>query len=228
MVENVRQMVAAVGIPLIADADTGYGGPLAVERTVKAYEAAGVAALHLEDQVWPKRCGHLAGKEVIPEAEMVAKIRAAVAARRDPDLRLIARTDAIAVTGFADAMARAHAYAAAGADVLFVEAPTTIEQVEAVPRSLDAPCLFNHAPGGRSPLLPLARLRELGYAVILLPVQTLFAAARAMTDYLRELAQAGETAPLDARLMAFTDFNELVGVPELLLRERRFGEARDA
>lgn len=222
MVENVRQIAAAVRIPLIADADTGYGGPLAVERTVRAYEAAGVAALHLEDQVWPKRCGHLAGKEVVPREEMVAKIRAAIEARRDPDLLVIARTDAIAVTGFDDALARAEAYAEAGADVLFVEAPTTVAEIEAIPRALGKPCLFNYAPGGRSPLLPFRQLAALRYAIVLLPVQTLFAAAAAMAEYLAALRLAGEPAGLDGRLLPFAEFNALFGVGELLERERRF------
>jgi 2-methylisocitrate lyase-like PEP mutase family enzyme len=228
MAENARHMAAAVGIPLIADADTGYGGPLAVQRTVRAYEAAGVAALHLEDQVWPKRCGHLAGKAVVPADEMVAKVRAAVEARTDPDLLVIARTDAIAVTGFEDALARAEACAAAGADVLFVEAPTTVAEVEAIPRRLAAPCLFNMAPGGRSPQLPVARLRALGYAIVLLPVQTLFAAAAAMAGYLESLRATGEPGDLDGRLMGFAEFNGLFGVDELLERDRRFrsGPAR--
>jgi len=226
MVENVRQIAAAVRIPLVADADTGYGGALAVERTVRLYEAAGVAALHLEDQVWPKRCGHLAGKEVVPGEEMEAKIRAAAAARRDPDLLLIARTDAIAVTGFDDALARAEAYAKAGADVLFVEAPTTLAEVEAIPRRLAAPCLFNYAPGGRSPLPPIRRLAALGYAVVLLPVQTLFAATRAMAGYLDALRQTGEAAGLDDRLTPFADFNALFEVPDLLERERQFRAPR--
>lgn len=222
MVENVRQMAAAVRIPLIADADTGYGGALAVQRTVRAYEAAGAAALHLEDQVWPKRCGHLAGKEVVPCQEMVARLQAAVEARTDPDFLIIARTDAIAVTGFEDALHRADAYARAGADVLFVEAPTTVAEVEAIPRRLERPCLFNYAPGGRSPLLPLARLRALGYALVLLPVQTLFAAARAMAEYLAALRALGEAAPLDDRLMSFAEFNALIGATALLEQERRY------
>lgn len=222
MLENARLLAATVRIPLIADADTGYGGALAVERTVRAYEAAGVAALHLEDQVWPKRCGHLAGKEVVPREEMVARIRAAAEARRDPDLLLIARTDAIAVTGFDDALGRAEAYARAGADVLFVEAPTTVAEIEAIPRALGKPCLFNYAPGGRSPLPPVRRLAALGYAIVLLPVQTLFAAAAAMAGYLAALRQAGEPAGSDDRLMPFAEFNALFGVPDLLERERRF------
>jgi 2,3-dimethylmalate lyase len=222
MLDNARVLAATVRIPLIADADTGYGGPLAVERTVRAYEAAGVAALHLEDQVSPKRCGHLAGKEVVPRDEMVARIRAAVEARRDPDLLLIARTDAIAVTGFEDALARASAYAKAGADVLFVEAPTTVAEVEAIPRALPVPCLFNYAPTGRSPLLPLGRLAALGYAIVLLPVQTLFVAAAAMAGYLAALRQAGEPDTAVPPAMPFADFNALLGVPELLEREQRF------
>jgi 2-methylisocitrate lyase-like PEP mutase family enzyme len=228
MVENVRQMAAAVTIPLIADADTGYGGPLSVERTVRAYETAGAAGLHLEDQVWPKRCGHLAGKETVSREEMVAKIRAAVAARRDPDLLLIARTDARAVSGFDDALTRARAYGEAGADVLFVEAPTTLAEVEAIPKTLALPCLFNYVPGGRSPLPPFARLREWGYAIVLLPAQTLFAAARATADYLALLRAADDARGLDDRLMSFADFNQLVGVPEMLARERSFHGAPDA
>ncbi|MGH7268305.1 MAG: isocitrate lyase/PEP mutase family protein [Candidatus Rokuibacteriota bacterium] len=227
MAESVRQMAGAVRIPLIADADTGYGGALAVQRTVRAYEAAGAAALHLEDQVSPKRCGHLAGKDVVPPEEMVARIRAAAEARTDPDLLLIARTDAIAVTGFDDALERARAYARAGADVLFVEAPTTVAQVETIPKALDVPCLFNYAPGGKSPLPPVARLAALGYAIVLLPVQTLFVAARAIHGYLAALRQSGEPSGLDERLMAFAEFNELIGVPEMLARERRFRPAAE-
>lgn len=222
MVENVRQMVASVPIPLIADADTGYGNPLHVRRTVQAYEAAGVAALHVEDQVWPKRCGHLAGKQVIPTDEMAQKIRAAVEARQDPDLLIIARTDALALSGFDDALRRAEAYAKAGADVLFVEAPTTVAEIEAIPKALNRPCLFNYAPGGRSPLLPLSRLRALGYAIIILPVQTLFVATRAMADYLQALRATDDPATLEDRLIPFSEFNDLIGVTEFLALADRY------
>lgn len=222
MVENVRQIAASVSIPLIADADTGYGNPIQVRRTIQAYEAAGVAALHLEDQVWPKRCGHLAGKQVIGAQEMAEKIRAAVDARQDPNLLIIARTDALAVNGFDDAMQRATLYAKAGADVLFVEAPTMLAQIEAIPKALDRPCLFNYAPGGRSPLVPLSQLRALGYAIIILPVQTLFAAARAVAAYLEAVRAADDPASLDDRLMPFTEFNDLLGVTELLAMAERY------
>ena len=224
MVENVRQMAAAVSIPLVADADTGYGGVLAVERTVRAYEAAGAAALHIEDQVSPKRCGHLAGKAIVPLAEMVAKVRAAVAARRDPDLLIIARTDARAVTGFDDALARGRAYGEAGADILFVEAPTSRAEIETIPSRLERPCLFNYVPGGQSPLPSLGELAAWGYAIVLLPVQTLFAATRAMRDYLAALRRTPDARTLDDRLTSFADFNALVGVPALLERERAYGD----
>jgi 2,3-dimethylmalate lyase len=222
MADQVRNMAGAVSIPLIADADTGYGNALSVRRTVALYEAAGVAGLHLEDQQSPKRCGHLTGKLVVPVEEFAGKIRAAVDARTDPDLVLIARTDAIAVTGFDDALRRAEAAVKAGADMLFVEAPTTEEQIEHVARAFDAPLLFNYAPGGRSPLLPFARLRELGYAVILLPVDTLFVAARAVQAFLREVKARDAVLPLGDRYLAFKEFNELIGVAEQLTLGQRY------
>ena len=214
MADQARNVAGAVSIPLIADADTGYGNALNVRRTVALYESAGVAGLHLEDQQMPKRCGHLAGKVVVSAEEFAAKIRAAVEARTDPDLVIIARTDAIAVNGLDDALRRAEAAVRAGADMLFVEAPTTEEQIERVARAFDTPLLFNYAPGGRSPLPPFARLRELGYAVILLPVDTLFVAARAIQSFLRELKEGDAALPLADRYIPFQEFNELIGVPE--------------
>jgi 2-methylisocitrate lyase-like PEP mutase family enzyme len=193
MVDQARNLASAVSIPLIADADTGYGSALQVRRTVQQYELAGVAALHLEDQAAPKRCGHLAGKQVVPVEEFAGRIRAAVEARTDPDLLIIARTDAIAVTGFEDAVGRAAAAARAGADVLFVEAPTSEAEIEALPRRLDRPLLFNYAPSGRSPLLPFARLRALGYAIVIVPVDLLFVATRAMQRALAELRDRDAT-----------------------------------
>jgi len=222
MADHARNMAAAVSIPLIADADTGYGNALTVRRTVALYEAAGVAGLHLEDQQLPKRCGHLAGKLVVPVDEFAAKIRAAVDARTDPDLVVIARTDAIAVNGFDDALRRAEAAVKAGADMLFVEAPATIEQIERVARAFDTPLLFNYAPGGRSPLLPFGRLRELGYAVILLPVDTLFVAARAIQTFLRDAREADGVLPLAARYVPFAEFNELIGVTEQFALGERY------
>jgi len=207
MADQARNMAAAVSIPLIADADTGYGNALHARRTVTAYEAAGVAGLHLEDQQLPKRCGHLAGKRVIPA---------------EPDLVIIARTDAIAVNGFDDALRRAELAVKAGADMLFVEAPTTEEQIERVARAFDTPLLFNYAPGGRSPLLPFTRLRELGYALILLPVDTLFVAVRAMQAFLADLKDGGEVLPLAERCIPFPEFNELIGVAEQFALGERY------
>ena len=156
MVDNARRIAAAVDVPVIADADTGYGNAINVVRTVQAYEQAGVAGIHLEDQVMPKKCGHMSGKAVIPADEMAGKIRAAVAARRDPDFLLIARTDAAAVEGLSAALDRARTYADAGADVLFVEAPTSEEDIERVATELRgvAPLVFNWAEGGRTPPMP--------------------------------------------------------------------------
>ena len=216
MVDQARNLAAAVSIPLIADADTGYGSTLQVRRTVQQYEAAGVAALHIEDQVAPKRCGHLAGKQVVPVEEFAARIRAAVAARTDADFLVIARTDAIAVTGFDDAVDRAGAAARAGADVLFVEAPTTEAEIEALPRRLDRPLLFNYAPSGRSPLPSFARLRALGYAVVILPVDLLFAATRAMQRLLTELRDYDATPRDPERLVSFQQFLDLIGLSEQL------------
>jgi len=222
MADQARNVAGAVSIPLIADADTGYGNALNVRRTVALYESAGVAGLHLEDQQMPKRCGHLAGKIVVSAEEFAAKIRAAVEARTDPDFVIIARTDAIAVNGLDDALRRAEAAVKAGADMLFVEAPTTEEQIERVARAFDTPLLFNYAPGGRSPLPPFARLRELGYAVILLPVDTLFVAARAIQSFLRELKEGDAALPLAERYIPFKEFNELIGVPEQFSLGQRY------
>jgi hypothetical protein len=210
MVDQARNLAAAVSIPLIADADTGYGSALQVRRTVQQYEAAGVAALHIEDQVAPKRCGHLAGKQVVPAEEFVGRIRAAVEARTDPDLLVIARTDAIAVTGFDDAVGRAEAAARAGADVLFVEAPTSEAEIEALPRRLDRPLLFNYAPSGRSPLPPFARLRALGYAIVILRWISC-SSRRGDAARARRPPRPGCDAPAE-RLVSFQEFCDLIGL----------------
>ncbi|HEX5815241.1 MAG TPA: isocitrate lyase/PEP mutase family protein [Methylomirabilota bacterium] len=221
MADHARNLAAAVGIPLIADADTGYGNALSVRRTVQTYEAAGVAALHIEDQVAPKRCGHLSGHQVIPLPEFAGKIRAAVEARTDPDLMIIARTDAISAVSFDEALRRGEAAAKAGADVLFIEAPRDEAQVQRVAGAFDAPLLYNYAPGGRSPLLPFPRLRELGYAIILLPVDTLLVGVRAIADFLLQLKERDDVLSMADRYMPFGDFNRLIGaVEQMALAER--------
>ncbi|PYN54765.1 MAG: carboxyvinyl-carboxyphosphonate phosphorylmutase [Candidatus Rokuibacteriota bacterium] len=229
MADHARNIAAVVDIPLIADADTGYGNALNVRRTVQTYEAAGVAALHIEDQITPKRCGHLSGHQVIPRGEFAGKIRAAVEARRDPDLLIIARTDGISAVGFDEALRRGEAAAEAGADVLFIEAPRDEAQVERVARAFDTPLLYNYAPGGRSPLLPFRQLRELGYAIILLPVDTLLVGVQAIRAFLGEVKTRDDVLALKDRYMNFRDFNELIGVTaQLELAERYRDDARSA
>ena len=229
MADHARNMASVVAIPLIADADTGYGNALNVRRTVQMYEAAGVAALHIEDQVTPKRCGHLSGHQVIPRAEFAGKIRAAIEARTDPDLLVIARTDAISAVDFDEALRRGEAAANAGADVLFIEAPRDEAQVERVARAFDTPLLYNYAPGGRSPLLPFPRLRALGFAIILLPVDTLFVGVQAIRQFLAEVKARDDVLSLKDRYVPFREFNELIGVTaQLALADRYKDDDRSA
>jgi 2,3-dimethylmalate lyase len=222
MVDNARRIVSAVDVPVIADADTGYGNAINVLRTVQLFEQAGVAGLQLEDQVAPKKCGHMSGKAVISTAEMVGKLEAAVAARRDPDLVVIARTDAVAVSGIEDAVARGRAYAEAGADVLFVEAPTSEDDIARVAGELAgvAPLVFNWAEGGRTPPLPLSRIAELGFSLVIYPIGTLLAATAGMRALLAGLRTDG--VPPLAGLPAFDEFTDLVGLPEVQQLEQRF------
>jgi 2-methylisocitrate lyase-like PEP mutase family enzyme len=223
MVDNARRIAAAVDVPVIADADTGYGNAINVVRTVQAYEQAGVAGIHLEDQVMPKKCGHMSGKAVIPADEMVGKLRAAVAARRDPEFLLIARTDAAAVEGLDAALDRARAYAEAGADVLFVEAPTSEDDIARVASELRgvAPLVFNWAEGGRTPAMPLARIAELGFALVLFPIGTLLAATAGIQRLLASLRADG--VPEVGDLPTFEGFTDLIGLPEIRDLESRFG-----
>lgn len=224
MIDNATRIVSAVDVPVIADADTGYGNAINVVRTVRAYEQAGLAGVHLEDQVMPKKCGHMSGKAVIPAEEMVGKIRAAVEARRDPDFVLIARTDAAAVHGLDDAISRARAYADAGADVLFVEAPTSEEGIETVARELRgvAPLVFNWAEGGRTPPLSLEHIGELGFSLVIFPVGALLAATAGMRSLLATLKDEGTPTSALSGLPSFGEFTDLIGLPEIGELERRF------
>jgi 2-methylisocitrate lyase-like PEP mutase family enzyme len=222
MSDHARNLAAAVSIPLIADADTGYGNALGVRRTVQAYEAAGVAALHIEDQVAPKRCGHLSGHQIVPLAEFAGKIRAAADARRDPDLTIIARTDAISAVGFDEALRRGEAATKAGADVLFIEAPRDEAQVERVARAFDTPLLYNYASGGRSPMLPFPRLRALRYAIIILPIDTLLVATKAMTGFLAEVRARDDVLSLADQAVPFAEFNALIGATDQMALADRY------
>jgi 2-methylisocitrate lyase-like PEP mutase family enzyme len=225
MLDNARRIAAAVDVPVIADADTGYGNTINVVRTVASYEQAGVAGIHLEDQVMPKKCGHMSGKAVIGTDEMVGKIRAAVAARRDPDFVIIARTDAAAVEGLDAAIARARAYSEAGADVLFVEAPTSEADIARVTAELSgvAPLVFNWAEGGRTPPLPLERIAELGFSLVLYPIGTLLAATAGIQALLATLRADGTPSAAMPGLPSFDGFTDLIGLPEVRDLERRFG-----
>ena len=187
MVANAATMASAIGVPLIADADTGYGNELNVTRTVREYESRGVAAIHIEDQVSPKRCGHLDGKEVVSRAEFVSKIRAAVEARRTKEFVIIARTDARAMLGLDEAIWRGNAALEAGADLVFVEATQTLEEVAAVPKGVKGPCLLNVVPGGRKPIFDLREAEAMGYKLAILPGLMLAAAIRAGDAALAEL-----------------------------------------
>lgn len=195
MADNAGVMARSVDIPVIADADTGYGNELNVTRTVREFEARGVAAIHIEDQVSPKRCGHLDGKELVPAEEFVMKIRAAVAARRSRDFLVIARTDARAVTGLDDAVARVDAALAAGADMAFVEAAQSVEEVAAIPHRVSGPCLLNLVAGGRTPLVSLADAQAMGYRMTILPAMLVMAAIHAFDAALAELSSTGRSPP---------------------------------
>jgi 2-methylisocitrate lyase-like PEP mutase family enzyme len=230
-VTELAQQVAAIRDafpgPLVVDADTGFGNAVNMVRTVKLLERAGADALQIEDQVFPKRCGHFAGKQVIPTAEMVEKVKAAVDTRRDPDLLIIARTDAIAAESYDAALGRADAYRAAGADVTFVEAPTSLEQIADIPRRLPWPQLINIVLGGKTPELPNDRLKELGYAGVIYANVALQAAVKGMQAALGELRRKGHMG--DAATSMVADFSErqrLVHKDEFDALERKYVEKR--
>jgi len=223
MVDNARRIAQAVDVPVIADADTGYGNPLNVIRTVQEYELAGVSAIHIEDQVMPKKCGHMENKQVIAAAEMTEKIRAAVEARSSNDFLIIARTDARAVEGLEGALRRARAYREAGADILFVEAPQNEDEVAQVARAFpNVPLLFNWAEGGKTPPMPLERLKELGYRLIIFPISALLTAAKAVRGILAEIKAEGTPRRIFADGSSFREFNEMIGLGEIQELEKRF------
>lgn len=226
MVDQARRIARAVEVPLIADADTGYGNAINVMQTVREYEQAGVAGIHLEDQVWPKRCGHMEGKRVIDSREMEEKIRAAVEARGSRDFVIIARTDARAVEGLEGALRRGRQYREAGADMLFVEAPQSHDEVAAIARAFpDTPLFFNWLEGGKTPPIPLPRLTELGYRVIIFPLAALFTATKALREMLAVLRRDGTPAKAAQGMVGFEDFTNVVGLPEIRALERRLNEA---
>ena len=222
-IERAAQVASVISIPIIADADTGYGNAVNLVRTVRACERAGVAAIHIEDQITPKRCGHLDGKEVIPLAEMEMKLDAALRTRSDGDFCIIARTDARGVHGFDDAIQRAKAFAKLGVDAIFVEAPQSEEELAEIPRRLpDIPLLVNVFKGGKTPMLPMERLEKMGYRIAIYPSETQRAAIHAMRNALATLKREGTTESIDATLTTFKERDRVVGLDDWQNIERRF------
>lgn len=229
MFEHIRRVCRATQLPVFADADTGYGGMLDVQRTIRLWEEAGASCLHLEDQALPKKCGHFAGKQLVSRHEMVQKLTAMLEARQDPDFFVVARTDAIAVNGLDDAIDRLSAYADAGADGLYADAVQSVDQMRELSerlRPLGKPLLFNMVTSGKSPALSLREVGELGFDFALCPVEPLLAMHKAVGDMLAAFYAAGcDTRAIADRLTPFEQYNEFIGLPEAVAREARFTRA---
>ncbi len=221
MADTVRRVAQRVAIPVVADGDTGHGDLHNVVRTVREFERAGAAGILLEDQVTPKRCGHFQGKQVIPTAEMVLKLRAALDARRDADFVLIARTDARAVEGIDDAIERANRYGETGADVCFIEAPASLEELQRIAREVKYPLLVNMLTGGVTPILSVGELQQLGYKIVVCPIESLLVTGLAMQRLIQALLTHGRVDVPSVEMMTFDQIKHLLGLPEVLeLRSR--------
>jgi 2-methylisocitrate lyase-like PEP mutase family enzyme len=216
----ISHIVDVSGLPVIADADTGFGNALNTRRTVKTYERLGVAGLHIEDQTFPKRCGHLSDKSLIPQDEMCHKIYAARESLCDPDFVIIARTDAIAVEGFEQAIKRAKAYQQAGADMLFVEAPETVEQIEIIAKEIEGPKLINMFFGGKTPIVPVNQLQAWGYSVVIIPSDLQRAAIKAMQDTLQVILKDGNSASMNDRMTSFKEREIIVETEKYLAADQ--------
>jgi 2-methylisocitrate lyase-like PEP mutase family enzyme len=222
LADHVRAIAEAVAIPILVDGDTGFGNPINTARTVRVIERAGAAGLQLEDQVFPKKCGHFSGKEVVPKDEMVQKIRAAVDARSDRNFQIVARTDAIAVEGFGSAMDRARAYIEAGADVTFVEAPVDVEQMKQIAGELTVPQIINVVHGGKTPPLPRAELKAMGFAAVLYANAALQGALLAVIEVLGSLRDHGSLQQVSDRLVSFDRRQEAVAKDKFDMLEKRY------
>lgn len=222
MLDALDRITKSTDIPIIADADNGYGNALNIYRTVQMYERAGAYAIQIEDQVWPKKCGHMSDKQIIPMAEAVQHIQAAVDARRDEDTLIIARTDALAVHGLDDALERAQRFVEVGADVIFMEAPETEEEMRRVCNSIRVPCLANMVEGGKTPLFTREELEAIGYRVAIYPNMITRVVARQVTQALQRLKKDGTSAGLLENMMLFGELNQLLGIDELHNREARY------
>lgn len=224
VVERARAICASVSIPIIVDADTGYGNPLNVYRTVELLMDAGAAGCFLEDQVWPKKCGHMRNKKVIAREDYLQKIQAAIDARGNNDFFIVARTDAEAVIGLDEAITRVKAARDLGADASFVEAPGSVEQLKKIGKLVPRPIVANMIEGGLTPVLPKQELVELGFQLILYPLTGLFAAGKIIRDFYTKLYQEGTTLGMECDLLNFTDFNELIGVEEKYKLSEKYEE----
>ena len=222
MVTHAHNLARAVNLPVIADADTGYGNALNATRTVKEYESAGVAAIHIEDQVAPKKCGHFEGKQVISQTEMVGKLKAALDARTDPDFVIIARTDSRAVLGLDAAIERALAYVEAGADAIFVEAPQSLAELETIARSIKAPLLVNMDEGTKTPLLTVQELEKMGFKIVIFPRSAPCAAAKTIQELMLLLKQTGTTKGFSDRLVTFEGRNLITGLAKYREMEKKY------
>jgi len=221
MADAVRRMAARVSVPVIADGDTGHGDLHNVQRTVRMFEAAGASGILLEDQLMPKRCGHFANKQVIPTEEMVLKIKAAVGARQDPNFVIFARTDARQMNGLDDAIDRVNRCCGAGADIAFIEAPQSAAELKEIPRRVKYPLFVNMLTGGVTPILPVKELEQLGYKIVVCPIESLMVCARAMRELCEAWKTTGRVDQVASAAMSFGEIKDLLGVEQFLrLRER--------
>jgi len=225
MVRNARYIAEAIEIPIVVDADNGYGNAINARRTVREFERAGVAGIHIEDQVWPKRCGHMFGKKLIPSEEMVQKIRAALDARRDPDFVIIARCDALLVEGLDKALDRGDAYIKAGADMLWLEMRESMDEIKAIAERFRGriPLVFNHSPSGMVPRLPIAKLEAMGFKTACFHVHALMAACKTMQEVLREIRESGNSLTVWDRMLGFDEFWNIAGLKEIREMEKKYG-----
>jgi methylisocitrate lyase len=221
-VDNARRIIRAVSVPVLVDADTGYGNPLNVWRIVRDLESLGAAGIFLEDQIWPKRCGHMAGKDVISKDDYIPKLKAALEARRSKDFVIVARTDARAPIGLGEAIERGKAYRKAGADVIFVEAPTSIQELKKVADEIDAPLVANMIEDGVTPNLPASELLKLGYRVAVFPLSGLYSATYAMREVFEELKKTGATKQTRKMMVTFKDFNRFIDLQKYTDLEKRY------
>lgn len=222
MAENAKYIANAVDIPLFVDGDTGYGNALSVMRTVKEFEQAGVSGIFFEDQKWPKRCGHMKGKRVISIEEHCKKIEAAVKAKEDPDLVIVARTDARAVNGIDDAIKRGNAYSKAGADLIFIEAPQSVDELKLIAKSIKAPKLVNVIEHGRTPSLTAAEYHKMGFDVVIFPLSCIYTVSKALKSLFKKLKEDGTTKGIEKDMISFNEFNKLIGLPNYRKLEEKF------